>query len=295
MKKQITIFATLLVMISCQNTKEAKPIEKEAILKPHASYYPKEKTKILIVGVFHFNYPGMDYTKTENSDKIDVLKEPKKSEVSELVAYIKQFKPTKIAIEAKPDWKLGKKYKEYRKGMHRNNRNESYQLGMRIANDYNLDTIYSVDAKTLSDDLFTSNPEFMKKMTKDYDFESDDPFEAMVKKSFDESAKMPSKVNLLEYFKYSNSIEGHRNNYGAYFIGDFKLEDNRGADFLSVWWYNRNLRIFRNIQKINQTKEDRILVIIGNGHASVLRHMIESSPEYDFIEFNELKTETEKS
>lgn len=288
MKNYLIVTVTLLTIMSCQKVKEKTLIKKEELLKPFSSYYPKERTKILVVGTFHFSYPGLDATKTNETDKIDVLKEPKKTEVKELVTYIKRFKPTKVAIEAKYSWNMNKKYKEYREGGYRDVRNESYQLGMCIANDFNLDTIYSVDAKTLSDDLFRSNPDLMNSLSEDYDFNSEDPFNKMVKESFNESAKLPSKVNLLEYFKYINSIEGHKNNYGAYFTGDFKLDNNRGADFLSVWWYNRNLRIFRNIQEIDQTKEDRILVIMGNGHASVLRHMIEYSPEYEFIEFNSL-------
>ncbi len=275
-------------IISCQKKEKESLNEKETRLKPFSSYYPKEKTKILVVGTFHFSYPGLDVIKTKETDKVDVLKEPKKSEVKELVAYIKKFKPTKVAVEAKVNWDINEKYKEYRKGKYRNVRNETYQLGMCIANDFNLDSIYPVDTKSFSDDLFKLNPKLMEDLSKDYDFNSEDPFNKMIEKSFNEAGKLPSKINLLEYFKYTNSIEGHQNNYGAYFTGDFKLDNNRGADFLSVWWYNRNLRIFRNIQKIDQTKEDRILVIMGNGHASVLRHMIEYSPEYEFVEFNNL-------
>ncbi len=288
MKKYIIIALGILVILSCQKTEEKKSLEKEIILKPYSSYYPKEKTKILVVGTFHFSYPGLDATKTNNDDKIDVLKEPKKSEVTELVEYIKQFKPTKVAIEAKPSWNMNKDYKEYRKGKHRDVRNESYQLGMRIANDFNLDTIYSVDAKSFDEDLSKVNPKLIEELGKDYDFKSEDPFYKMVKKSFDESTAFPAKENLLKFMKHMNTIEGHRNNYGAYLIGDFKLDDTRGADFLSIWWYNRNLRIFRKIQQIDQTKEDRILIIMGNGHASVLRHLIEYSPEYEFVEFNSL-------
>ncbi|WP_299242178.1 DUF5694 domain-containing protein [uncultured Aquimarina sp.] len=262
--------------------------ENEGILKPYASYYPKQKTKVLVVGTFHFSYPGLDYTKTNEDDKIDVLKEPKKSEVEELVAYIKRFKPTKVAIEAKEDWGMDKKYKEYREGKHRDVRNESYQVGMRIANDLMHDKIYAIDATTFSSDLEKKYPEMMKELAEGYDFKSDDPYSQMVQKSFNESTQFPAKVKILDYIKYMNTIEGHKNNYGAYLVGDFKLDDYRGADFLSIWWYNRNLRMFRKIQQIDQNKEDRILVIVGNGHASILRHLFEYSPEYDFIEFSSL-------
>ena len=76
---------------------------------------------------------------------------------------------------------------------------------------------------------------------------------------------------------------------GVYLVGDFKLDNGRGADILSIWWYNRNLRIFRKLQEITENKDDRILMIFGNGHAEILRQLLESSPEYEFIEFDKLQ------
>jgi hypothetical protein len=99
---------------------------------------------------------------------------------------------------------------------------------------------------------------------------------------------MSKEMNLLEYFKLANSRESHQYGYGTYLIGDFKLDNERGADLLSFWWYNRNVRIFRKLQTITESPKDRILVIFGNGHAAVLRQLIECSPEYEFIEFDSL-------
>lgn len=114
------------------------------------SFFPEEKAKILIVGTFHFNYPGLDEHKTNTDDKIDVLKEPKESEVTDLVEYIKKFKPTKIAIEALPGYQWNDKYKKYLNGEFREKRDERYQLAMRIGQEINLDTIHSIDSKSLS-------------------------------------------------------------------------------------------------------------------------------------------------
>jgi hypothetical protein len=95
-------------------------------------------------------------------------------------------------------------------------------------------------------------------------------------------------TSLLEYFHYLNSEETHQYAYGAYLTGDFKLENFRGADALSAYWYNRNLRIFRKIQKMTSSNKDRILVIFGNGHVAILRKLLEASPEYKFVEFSGL-------
>jgi hypothetical protein len=39
---------------------------------------------------------------------------------------------------------------------------------------------------------------------------------------------------------------------------------------------------------MTEAPEDRILVIIGNGHAAILRQLIEMSPQYDFVELSNL-------
>lgn len=285
--KQILFFLLLFITFwSCKN--ESNQTKSENI-KSASSFFPKEKTKILIVGTFHFDYPNLDANKIKDKDKIDVLKEPKKSELTELIEYIKQFKPTKIAIEAFDDWDATKKLKEYKKGKHHNKRDERYQIGFRIATELKLDKIYSVDAKAFDKDLIKMDSVYFENYFKGYDFKSTDPFDKMTENWLDYENTIISSVSLLDYFKHMNSKESHQYDFGSYLIGDFKLDEYRGADILSIWWYNRNLRIFRNIQRMTNNTSDRILVIFGNGHAAILRQLIESSPEYEFIEFNSLE------
>src|SRR5690349_14170235 len=140
MKKSILLSFILFSVFS---------VAQQSNIKPPSSFFPKEKTKVLIVGTFHFDYPNLDAMKTSDNDKIDVLAEPKKSEVTELVNYIKQFKPTKIAIEARPEWKATDKLKQYKKGEFRRERDERFQLAMRIASELKLDTLYSVDVESM--------------------------------------------------------------------------------------------------------------------------------------------------
>jgi len=94
-------------------------------------------------------------------------------------------------------------------------------------------------------------------------------------------------MKLLPYFKYINSGKRLRRGFGAYLLGDFKNGSYEGADALSMHWYNRNLRIFRNIQNIAE-KEDRIMVLFGAGHVSILLNLFESSPEFELVKFNQL-------
>jgi len=280
--KHLTFLFFFTILLSCTSKTETQRIKKAS------EYFQKEKAQILVVGTFHFNYPGLDVAKTTPENQIDVLKEPKKSEVSKLIDHIKKYKPNKIAIEATDKWNATDKFKKYKSGEYRDQRDERFQIGMRIANEINLDTLYSIDANSMSDDIEKLDSTYIKELYKGFDFKSDDPYRKMTLKWYEGESKIIPKTSLLNYFKHLNSRESHLYSYGAYLVGDFKLDNQRGADILSFWWYNRNVRIFRKLQKITETKNDRILVIIGNGHAAVLRHLIESSPEYDFVEFDSL-------
>ena len=52
-------------------------------------------------------------------------------------------------------------------------------------------------------------------------------------------------------------------------------------------WFNRNLRIFANLQRITERPDERILLVIGAGHLAILRHCVQASPEYDLVEVAE--------
>ena len=259
--------------------------------KKPSEYFPDPKTKVLVVGSFHFDYPNQDAHKTKKSDQVDVLEPKTAAEVTELINYIKKFKPTKIAIEAWPDWKANEKLKEYKDGKYRDQRDERYQLAMRIATELKINELYSIDANSVLDDFTEKfgkkDSLYFKNMLKDYDFLSDD----RISKQYNTFIKNTERKNfksLLDMFKYMNSKEYHQYEYGAYLTGDFKLREHDGADLLALYWYNRNLRMFRKIQEITKNSEDRILVIAGNGHATVLRQLFTSSPEYEYVEFSNL-------
>ncbi|AZA52469.1 DUF5694 domain-containing protein [Chryseobacterium sp. G0201] len=277
-----TLIYSLLVCFSTFVSAQKKPSE----------YFNNPKTKVLIVGSFHFDYPNLDAHKTEKSDQVDVLSPKTAKEVTELVEYIKKFKPTKIAIEAWPKWNANQKLKEYSEGKYRDKRDERYQLAIRIANELKINELFSIDASSISDDLEKrygkQDSAYFNAISKDYDFQSNDAISNQYTVFF-KSTEPKNFKSILESFKYMNSKEFHQYEYGAYLTGDFKLRDHDGADMLSLYWYNRNLRMFRNIQNIPHNAEDRILVIAGNGHASVLRQLFTSSPEYEYVEFSNLK------
>lgn len=281
-----TIMKTLisaLLLFSCFSIQAQK--------RP-SDYFQNPRTEVLVVGLFHFDYPNLDAHIIKKEDQIDVLSPKTAKEVTELVNYIKKFRPTKIAIEAWPNWNANQKLQEYNQGKHRDKRDERYQLAMRIANELKIGELFSIDASSVLNDLGekfgTTDSIYFKNLTKDYDYRSNDPVSQQYT-TFYKSSEPKNFKSLLDTFIYLNSEEYHQYGYGSYLSGDFKLRQYDGADMLALNWYDRNLRMFRNIQNIPHHEQDRILVIVGNGHAAVLRQLLTYSAEYDFIEFSSLQ------
>src|SRR6056297_1435755 len=192
--KKIQIFIVLilgLMCVSCQNENSS--------FKTAKDFFPKERAKVLVVGTFHFDYPDSDAHKTNEKDKLDVLKEPKKSELKELIEYIKSFQPNKIAIEADSSWSATHKLNQYKEGKFRNDRDERVQLGMRIAHELSIDTLYAIDAWSMAQDIQKRDSVYTNELWKDYDLIGNSSEEAAAKNWLKYEDNLKNKLSLLEY------------------------------------------------------------------------------------------------
>ena len=287
------LFIICLVFYSCsESSKEIMENHQNEKPKTIENFFDFKKPKILVVGSFHFAYPNLDAYKIKELDKIDVLSTERQREIRELVDYIKKFNPTKIGVESLGIPDFTKDLKIYNQGNLNLSRDERHQLGVRIASEMSLDTIFSIDATPMLNDLDKIDEDYVNALWEDYDWKNDSKTDSLKREWYKYEDQLKKEMSLLNYFKRLNSPEYHQHDYGMYLIDDFKLNNYQGADNLSTYWYNRNLRIFRKIQDITENENDRILVIVGNSHAALLRQFITCSPEYEYIEFCDLETNT---
>ena len=96
-------------------------------------------------------------------------------------------------------------------------------------------------------------------------------------------------MNLLDYFLETNSDAHIKRMHGHYLLRD-KDDSYDGVDGLTMNWYNRNLRILKNIHKIKTEPDDRILLLIGGGHIPILQQQLDATPEYELVKFGALKS-----
>lgn len=251
----------------------------------------KKRVEVLTIGSFHFNFPNLDLIKSDRDDQIDVLEPKYQQEIKEIVKRIAKFKPTIIAIEREPakQGKYDSLYQQYLQGKYNLGRAEDEQIGFRLARMFNLKSLNCVDAwgrdyEVLNTVLEGKDSLEYKKFMNFFNSYSDTLKQYFPKPIFKTKG---IRAQLLQL----NDSHNTKSDLGTYLLGIFKYEtkDNGffGPDFVTGWWFNRNLRIFRNIQKLNAKPTDRVLVIFGAGHMNLLNSFFESSPEYRLHKVND--------
>ena len=101
------------------------------------------RAEVLVLGTYHMANPGRDIV---NMKVDDVLAPKRQAEIAEVTAVLKKFRPTKIAVEASfNNDAMLKRYTDYVAGKYELTRNETEQIGFRLAKELGHKTIYSVD------------------------------------------------------------------------------------------------------------------------------------------------------
>lgn len=109
--------------------------------------------KVMILGTYHFDNPGLD---THNLKADDVTTPRRQAELAELAVRIKRFKPTRVAVESAvdaADLKLAA-YRAYVPADLATTRNERAQIGFRIAHDAGLADVYGIDEQSHTIDYY---------------------------------------------------------------------------------------------------------------------------------------------
>lgn len=248
-----------------------------------------QQTEVLTLGVFHFDFPNLDKVQISKGNQIDVLAPVYQKEIQLIANKLGQFKPDIIVVElpVSMQTKIDSLFHAYVFGSHKLAKNEIQQLGFRIAKICH-SKIYCADAWG----TYTAR---LEKLLKDESSEEYQAFEKSFVSSPDSSLYFTEEYifkqkGVLAQLIRLNDPKRIKADLGNYLIGHFKYEstkgDYTGTDFESGRWFNRNLRIFRNIQRVPKSAK-RILVIFGAGHMNILNYLFECSPEYHLHNVND--------
>ena len=101
--------------------------------------------QVMVLGTYHFGNPGLDL---QNMRADDVLQPKRQAEVAAVMDGLARFRPTRVAVEVVADSLPGAalpKYRRYRAGEGRDDRNEISQIGYRLADRAGLADVQGID------------------------------------------------------------------------------------------------------------------------------------------------------
>ena len=231
--------------------------------------------EIILVGTFH--YP----------DRFDIFSDDVQNQIDTFTDRLASFYPNKIAVEFPYGMQneLDKLYEQSDKNpfgedvVYDNierygairpfkSVNEIVQIGFRLGKKLNHDKIYGIDEDIeLSDELFGKIAPYI-------DMDS----------YFAKIQNMTENIqDIMGLYAVHNSDAYIRINHNMYLdMNRINLGKYEGSQ-LVLQWYERNLKIFSNLQNVCE-KGDRVLVLIGSSHLKILKELITASDELELGE-----------
>lgn len=242
--------------------------------------FAKQKPKLVVLGSYHMANPGRDVAK---SKVIDVSTPERQKQIIQLVEKLKRYNPTKIAVEinSEKDAVTQENYRKYVNDDYQLSKNESEQIGFRLAKELNLEKVYCIDwnGSPVGDisnydyESFAGKDAELNKFLKDY--------RANLQKRVSGIDEKLLNLSVVDQYIYLNQPQQIEESHAGYFnylrIG--RGREYVGANYLSHW-YGRNMKIFANLIRLTDSSNDRILIIYGSGHAKLLNQFAAESSYY---------------
>lgn len=238
-------------------------------------------TDVLLLGSFHFMDKNMDFSSPEVQE-----------ELNSFAQTLSLFSPDAVAVEyaAHQQKAVSTAYQKFSLCDLQNAdkmrtetlgeilmfsnvlpiryNNEAVQIGFRIARMQSLTEVYAIDDDSEIDGEVFEHPSsaLQEAMNHFFDYEGQ------------------CGNNLVDTFRHLNGEEWSFRNHQIYLraneVGNY--ENYLGVKMLAQW-YERNLKIFSNIQRLAM-QHKRILIIYGAGHLQILRDLIQADERLRLVD-----------
>lgn len=265
------IVTLIAILISCnQQPSSTKSVANE-----------QHTSQVAILGMLHF----VSKNNTVSQRFSNINNGRRQSELRELIDALKEFNPTKIAVERpyKSMAELNYTYNNFRHGIHTLSNEETDQIAFRLANILRHDSLYLAYAPVDFD--FESVVSYAGDKGQSYLIDSIVNNAEKIADRFDNLAEEKSLKDALYYLNTKSAIDQNHNGY--LMLTQVGIDDNDIGLKQVGKWYASNLKIYSNIKQLATSKSDRILVIYGQGHCKILSQLIKDSPDLDYVNIND--------
>lgn len=237
-----------------------------------------KKKQIVLFGSFHFENPGLDVAKVNT---FNVMSDKSQKELENITNKIKKFGPDKIFVEwnfQKQD-KLDAFYAKNTDSLLKKDSDEIVQIALRSAKKLGHKKLYAIDYN----DTGFPYDSLVKEMKAANQFDLIKKNEETIKHNQTDFNTKITKYSLTQLLLDVNTKDISW--YLETAIKGGKTDNFVGA-FLVSEWYRRNLYMYALIQKLTESKDDKIMVLLGAGHTAIIREFVKNNSEYEIVELS---------
>jgi hypothetical protein len=269
MRRLATLSALVLVALSAQAAENAD--------------CPADRTPLLILGTFHMDGSKEDLV---NPAPADMSTPRRQAEIEALVQRLAEFRPTRVAIESSRIsnyW--NDRYAAWRKTRDGLGFNEIEQIGFRLADRTGLAALSPVDFPMWMDGTTAIERHEPPPQPASATPAAESPLMDSVRAQVAADDRVLEAGTVSEFLAYLNRPERAVQNHRWDVISN--LAPGKGTSLYETTdhatnWYKRNLRIYTNVAAISGPGE-RVLLLIGAGHAHVLNGIAETDPRFCLV------------
>lgn len=233
--------------------------------------------EILLVGTFHLSdTPDLNTLSEKDKRKYN------DSDFEQLAIDLAKFQADQVFVEYpfNSQKHLNSIYRsaEVNEGF---KENEIYQIGFRLAKMLGHNAIYAVD--------WNEQPEESINIGLVAEGKSKAEFEEImnpVKIVLEKLSTIIQQGDIIELYKHINSHEYILNDHKVY-LELMQLDDEIAFEWVTKYWYYRNLRIVRNIRRSILSETKRAVILYGGGHNYLFKQLLEDDRSIKVIPYGE--------
>lgn len=238
-----------------------------------------EPVKVMVLGVYHFDNPGLDVNNIETDN---VLSDKRQAELAVLGDALASFEPTVVAIEvvADPPY-VAADFEDFTPADLLSKASEDVQIGFRVAHLAGLETVNAINEQPQGDEPdyfpFDRVAAFAERSGRADAFSALSDMSDMVSQfeTYQETWSIPALLKL-------HNSDWVPDEFYWEIIGYGEGEDQPGAE-LAAYWFMRNAKIFNKLQQVTEPG-DRVLVVYGSGHKAWLDELVDRTPGYELVD-----------
>lgn len=265
-----------VLLFSCnqQQTEEQMVHEPDPVAVP----VPSNKIQVLNFATFH-----MGNTSDETSMEFDEKNQKNQEDARKIAELISAFKPTVVCVEVpyEKNAALQLKYQSYLKNpaVASTYYGEVGLVAFEVGRLSKLDSLYAIDHKmsynyNINNDLENE----IDPLT--YDAFEANPFaELPGLNPYAEGLSLLDKLEIMNHPKFLDFLIV-ANADALALVGS--KDGFEGADEAAKY-YQRNLRIYSNLNRIPLTKEDRVFILSGGSHTAFLNDFMRRSSKFEVV------------